>query len=206
MQTIVTPPEFGAPMAPANPSPDAVRLLALRRSTSIKLLGPPGPDPETLKAILTIAARAPDHRKLFPFRFILFEGEGRARAGDVLAEAFLAKTPASDHAELNSERGRFLRAPVVVAVVSRVNPSHQTPEWEQVMTAGAVGLNLLLAASAYGFAASWVTDWCAYDDRVKRAFGLAASERFVGFHYLGTARESPKERQRPAIEDLITRF
>ena len=152
MQTIVTPPEFGAPMAPANPSPDAVRLLALRRSTSIKLLGPPGPDPETLKAMLVIAARAPDHRKVFPFRFIVFEGEGRARAGDALAVAFRAATPGADPAEIENESGRFLRSPVVVAVVSRVDPAHKTPEWEQVMTAGAVGLNLLLAASAYGFA------------------------------------------------------
>jgi nitroreductase len=206
MQTFLTPPAFGEPMAPAHPSDEAVRLLALRRSTSIKLLGPPGPDPATLDAMLTIAARAPDHRKLFPFRFILFEGEGRARAGDHLAVAFRAAKPSADETELAAERGRFLRAPVVVALVSRLTTGHQTPEWEQTLTAGAVGMNLLLAASAHGFAACWVTEWCAYDEGVRRAFGLAETERIAGFHYLGTAKEPPKERQRPLLADLITRF
>ena len=202
----VAAPAFGDEMAPANPSQDARRLLALRRSTSIKLLGPPGPDAETLAAILTIAARAPDHGKLFPFRFIVFDGDARARAGAVLADAYAAANPDAATEAVEAERVRFLRAPVVVALVSRVDRAHKIPEWEQVLAAGAVGLNLLLAANAYGFAGCWVTEWCAYDPRVHALFGLGDGERMAGFHYLGTARENPRERQRPRIEDLITRF
>lgn len=202
----VTAPEFGAPMAPANPSADGVRLLALRRSTPAKLLGPPGPDSETLDSILAIAARVPDHGKLFPFRFIVLDGDARARAGDVLARARAAANPSADASELEIERARFLRAPTVVAVVSRVDRAHKTPEWEQLMTAGAVGLNLLLAANAHGFAGCWITEWYSYDEAVRAAFGLGTMERFVGFHYLGTASEPPRERQRPKMADLITRF
>jgi nitroreductase len=193
-------------MAAANPSAEAVRLLALRRSTSVKLLGPPGPDPQTLEAILAIAARAPDHGKLFPFRFIIFEGEARARAGVILGEAFASANPQAGATELEVERGRFLRAPVVIGLVSRVIRDHKTPEWEQVLCAGAVGLNLLLAANALGFAGCWVTEWYAYDDRVRSAFGLKDGERFAGFHYFGTATEPPRERQRPVMSDLISRF
>lgn len=206
MQTIVSPPEFGAPMAPAHPSTEAVRLLALRRSTSIRLIGEPGPDPQTLAAMLAIAARAPDHGKLFPFRFIVVEGDARARAGEALAHAWQASHPSASASEIETERARFLRAPVVVALVSRVDPQHKIPEWEQVLCAGAVGLNLLLAASAHGFAACWVTEWYAYDADVRAAFRLGDGERFAGFHYLGTAREPPLERPRPVMADLISRF
>lgn len=206
MQTIVAAPEFGAPMAAANPSAEAIRLLALRRSTSIRLLGPPGPDRQTLEAILAIAARAPDHGKLFPFRFIVFEGEARVRGGEILAEAFSSANPLAGASELEAERGRFLRAPVVIGLVSRVIRDHKTPEWEQVLCVGAVGLNLLLAANALGFAGCWVTEWYAYDNRVCSAFGLRDGERFAGFHYIGTATEPPRERQRPVMSNLVSRF
>lgn len=206
MQTPIAPPEFGAPMAPANPSIEALRLLALRRSTSIKLIGPPGPDAEELEAILTIAARTPDHGKLFPFRFIVFDSDGRARAGEALARAWVQANPSAAATEIEAVRATFLRAPVVVAVVSRVAPHPKIPEWEQVLCAGAVGLNLLLAANACGFAGCWVTEWYAYDAKVATDFGLSPGERFAGFHYLGSATEPPRERQRPIMAELISRF
>lgn len=200
------PPEFGAPTPAAHPSDAAVRLLSLRRSTSPELMGEPGPDAAQLAAILTIAARAPDHRRVYPFRFIVFEGRARDRAGDILATAFAAVEPAADAERLEKERRRFLRAPLVVGVVSKVDRAHKTPEWEQILTAGAVCQNLLLAASAHGFAACWITEWYSYDPAVRAAFGVAAEERLCGFVYIGAAREHPKERQRPELSALITRF
>lgn len=202
----IAPPEFGAPMAPCRPSREARELLALRRSTSADLMMEPGPDERTLDAILEIAARVPDHRKLFPFRFIIFRNDGRARAGDILAGRFRAIDPAADAEKAEFERRRFLRAPVVVAVVSCVDPNHKTPVWEQELTSGAVCLNLLLAASAYGFAGAWITEWYAYDEGVRVAFGLKPDERIAGFLYLGAAKEPPRERQRPVMTDLISVF
>lgn len=199
-------PEFGESLPSAQPSTEAVRLLALRRSTPADFLGPPGPDAETLRDILKIAARVPDHRRVTPFRFIVFAGDARARFGDKLAAAFLANEPEADATRVEYERKRFLRAPVVVAVLSCVDRAHRTPEWEQRMTAGAVCQTLLLAASAHGFAAQWITEWCAYDENVMRALGVGEDERVAGFVYMGTAREEPKERVRPDMESVISYY
>lgn len=201
-----TPPEFGAPLPAAHPSEETIALLRLRRSTAADLMGEPGPDATALRSMLQIAARAPDHRRVAPFRFIVFEKEARAAAGEILAAAFAAAEPGAEPRRIEAERRRFLRAPVVVAVVSSVDRAHKTPEWEQVLTAGAVCQNLLIAANAHGYAAQWVTEWCAYDRAVLDAFGLAPDERVAGFVYLGTAREDPRERQRPDLDALITYF
>jgi nitroreductase len=202
----ITPPAFGEELAPAQPSEAARRFLALRRSSSADQMGEPGPHGATLDAILEIAARAPDHRKMVPFRFIVFESEGRARAGDVLASAFVRANPDADEKLVAVERNRFLRAPVVVAVVARIDDAHRTPAWEQELCCGAVCYNLLLAANAHGFAGNWLTEWCAYDAHVAERLGLAAHERFAGFVYLGSAREAPRERQRPVMTEIVTRW
>jgi len=197
-------PEFGQEMEPAHPSLEARHLLALRRSSSADRMTGPGPSAETLEAILTIAARVPDHRRVFPFRFIVFEGHARRRAGEVLAERFAATTPDATPDKVEVERRRFERAPVVVAVVARIDKAHRTPEWEQVLTNGAVCLNLLLAASAFGFAANWLTEWCAYDDGVLAGLGLSPDEKISGLIYLGSAAEPPRERLRPVMTDIVS--
>jgi nitroreductase len=200
------PPAFGEELPPAHPSEQAICALRLRRSTPIELIGDPGPAPEELESMLAIAARVPDHRRVVPFRFIVIEGEGRTLAGEILAEAFALSNPDADEAKLALERRRLQRAPVVVAVVARLDAAHKTPEWEQSLTVGACCQNLLHAASAHGYAAQWITEWCAYDAQVSRRFGLTTHERFAGFVYLGTARENPRERLRPDLSGLLTRF
>lgn len=199
-------PAFGAPMASANPSDEARRMLALRRSTSPDRMSGPGPDPETLDAMLEIAARVPDHRKIVPFRFIVIEGEARSRIGAIIGARFAAATPEAAPDRVETERRRLLRAPTVVAVVARIDPAHKTPEWEQTLTNGAVCFNLLLAASAYGFAGCWLTEWYGYDAVVMRALGLGAQEKVAGFVYLGTATEPPRERQRPVMAEIVSRL
>lgn len=193
-------------MAPANPSAEAIKMLRLRRSCPADMLGGPGPDAETLQDILTIAARVPDHRRVTPYRFIVFEGEARERFGEILKSAYLANDPEAESRRVDCEQNRFMRAPVVVAVVSSVNPNHRTPEWEQVLSAGAVCQNMLLAASAHGFAAQWLTEWYAFDEKVLVPLGLGPDERIAGFIYIGTATEDPKERARPIMSDIISHF
>ncbi len=113
---------------------DVIAMLAARRSVKPDLLAEPGPSPDELNTILTVAARVPDHKKLVPWRFIVFQGEARAKVGELFAEACLAeeKEPPS-HVRLDMERKRFQRAPLVIAVVSRVTPKPGAPEWEQVL-------------------------------------------------------------------------
>jgi len=181
-------------------------LLLTRRSGSAKAMKEPGPSPEQLRMILAAGARAPDHGKLAPWRFILFEGEARAAIGDVLADCIQESEHQASEERLALERGRFLRAPVVVAVVSRVRESIPIPEWEQILSAGAVCENMLVASHAQGFVANWITEWYAYHPRVKDRLGLKSGERVAGFIYIGTSAAPLEERVRPDLDSLITRF
>src|ERR1700685_2377955 len=142
------------------PAPGAIDLLLSRRSGSAKAMTGPGPDDDELRIILTAAARVPDHGKLFPWRFILFEGEARALFGEVLAQCLPTEEATPERRAM--ERGRFLRAPVIVAVISRVREGIPIPVWEQELSAGAVCQTVLIAATALGYVANWLTEWCAF--------------------------------------------
>ncbi|MGZ5960891.1 MAG: nitroreductase family protein [Rhizomicrobium sp.] len=188
------------------PAPVTLDLLLSRRSGSAKTMTGPGPSAAQLEQILTAASRTPDHGKLFPWRFILFEGDARRRMGELLAEsvADLEAQPSPERIAL--ERGRFLRAPIVIGVVSRVREGIPIPEWEQILSAGAVCQNLLLAAHAMGFVANWITEWPAYNARVKERLGLQTGERIAGFIYIGHPGQPLEERVRPDLAKLVTRF
>lgn len=185
---------------------ESLTHLLQRRSVPPKWLGAPGPDGEQVAALLTAAARVPDHGKLVPWRFILIEGEGRGRLGEILAAATRADRPDADDAVLKAERERFTEAPLVVAVVSRVVPHVKIPDWEQTLSAGAVCMNLLNAATALGFGASWLTGWAAFDRRILDALGLAPNERIAGFVHIGTPKEKPADRDRPDLGAIVSRF
>lgn len=184
-----------------------IAFLSARRSVKPDRLVAPGPSAEELETILTIASRVPDHKKLAPWRFIVLEGDARARLGEVLAEACVAaeKEPPS-HVRLETERTRLMRAPLVIAVISRVTVHRSAPEWEQVLSAGAACFNLCLAANALGYGTSWITEWIAYNKAVGTALSLADNERIAGFIYVGTPAERPEERERPALSDIVTRW
>ena len=181
-------------------------LLRSRRSVAPHLLGGPGPTSEELEVLLTIAVRVPDHGRLAPWRFVVIEGEARARIGEVIGAAFVADQPGADPARVEQERNRLARAPTVVAVVSRAKPHVKIPEWEQELSAAAVAMSLVIAANAMGFATSWLTEWYAFDRRVLDALGLEPEERIAGFVHIGRALEAPVERVRPALADLVTRL
>jgi nitroreductase len=184
--------------------PDALELLSTRRS--VKELGGPGPSAAEIDTLLTVASRVPDHGKLAPWRFIIFEGEARRAAGDKIAAAFAAKYPDAEPEHVEAERARLKRAPLVIAVVSRAAAHVKIPEWEQVLSAGAAAMSLVLAAHALGYAANWITEWYAYDRNVLDAFGLGPHERIAGFVHIGTPPAPPEDRPRPPLEEIVTRF
>lgn len=181
-----------------------LRHLLTRRSVSANALTEPGPDKEQLDQILTAAARVPDHKKLVPWRFIVFEGASRETFGRVIAEACQAEEREPSALRLELEAKRFVRAPTVVAVISRIVPNPAVPEWEQILSAGAVCQNLIVAATALGFGAQWITEWYAFSAGVREALHLAENERVAGFIYIGTAKDKPEERDRPALADIVT--
>ncbi len=187
-----------------HPAPHAIDLLLSRRSGSAKTMREPGPSSSQMALILRAGARVPDHGKLFPWRFIVFQGKGRERAGAILAEVMQAEGERDKQVE--EERARFLRAPVVIGVVSAAREQHKIPVWEQELSAGAVCQNILVAAAALGFVGNWITEWYAYHPAVKDRLGLKAGERIAGFIYLGTAAEPLEERPRPEMDRIVTFF
>ncbi len=181
-----------------------IRHLLARRSVSANALGEPGPDAAERELILRAASRVPDHKKLVPWRFVLFQGEARAAFGAVLAETCKDEERDPGAFRLETEAKRFLRAPLVIAAISRVVDNKAAPEWEQVLSAGAACQNLVVAATALGYGAQWITEWYGYSPGVRRALDLAGNERVAGFIYIGTPKEKPEERERPALSDIVT--
>jgi len=185
---------------------EALQLLRTRRSVKAIDLGGPAPSPAEIDTLLSIASHVPDHGKLTPWRFIIFEGEARKAIGEKIAAIFQADHPEATADQVEFERKRLARAPLVVAVVSRAAPHVKIPEWEQVLSAGAAAMSLVFAAHALGFAANWITEWYAYDRRVLDALGLQASERIAGFVHIGKPAPARKERPRPPLADIVTRY
>jgi nitroreductase len=165
--------------------PDALDLLKSRRSVKPMELGGPPPSAEELTTLLTVAARVPDHGKLTPWRFVVFAGASRRQAGDAIAAVFKADNPQANAEQIEFERNRLARAPLVVAVVSRAAPHVKIPEWEQILSAGAAAMSLVMAVHALGYAANWITEWYAYDRRVLDALGVNSNERIAGFVHIG---------------------
>ena len=187
------------------PAPQTLDLLLSRRSGSAKTMKGPGPNADELRRILAAGVRVPDHGKLTPWRFIVFEGEGRARMGEILAQCIAGERDTSPE-RVEQERNRFMRAPVVIGVVSRIREQIPIPVWEQELSAGAVCMTIVLAAHAMGFVANWITEWYAYDRRVLDTLGLEPFERIAGFVHIGSSSEPRIDRPRPTLAEVVTRL
>lgn len=192
---------------PVDPSPEVLRFLDARRSPSAKLMQEEGPNAAQVDEIIHRAARVPDHRKLGPWRFIIIEGEVRKTFGRTIADRFNALNPEAKPGMEEIERARFLRAPTIIAVVSSpVECVRGTPEWEQIMSAGAVCFQMLLVARAMGFGAQWLSEWIAFDTVILEALGLQDREKIAGFIYLGQSVQSLPPRPRPDVAARISRL
>jgi nitroreductase len=200
--TIALPPapEFGAPIALAL-APEVLAFLATRRSTSAVTLAEPAPDADELDILLRLATRVPDHGKLSPWRFVVLEGQDKAAFATKLEALALSRGDQTAVAKL----AKLKIPPLAVAVVSATKPA-AIPEWEQVLSAGAVATTLLYAALAMGYGANWITDWYAYDPQANAILGLETTEKVAGFVLIGTPREPPLERERPTVAPLVSRW
>jgi nitroreductase len=186
--------------------PDAIELLKIRRSVKPREMSEPGPSTAELETILTIGARVPDHGKLTPWRFIVFEGDARVRAGEVIAKVFARKNPQAAAADIDVEKHRLTDAPLVIGIVSFTKPHPKVPPWEQELSAGASAMNMVTAATALGYGACWLTGWFAFDRDVLDGLGLKADEKLAGFIHIGTKTKPNEDRPRPALSDIVTRF
>jgi nitroreductase len=179
--------------------------LKTRRTIPASMLGEPGPDPATLSEMLTIAARVPDHGKLAPWRFVVFDKPARENAVAGLLD-IAARHPDEKERQVRAAKAKgFLDAPLVVGVISAPIADHpKIPLWEQQLSSACVAMDLVHAANAYGFSANWLTGWYAYDEEAKAWLGLRPEERVTGFVHIGTPTVPPIERDRPDVAKLTT--
>jgi nitroreductase len=180
----------------------AIDLLLSRRSA--RSLSEPAPDDAALDLILSSAVRAPDHGRLRPWRFVLVRGAARGRFGDLLADYLRRTHPQTPAESLQRERGKALRAPVIVVVAARCQPGVKIPVVEQLLACASAAHAIMLAALALGFNSMWKTGAAAYDPAVKEGLGLEAGDSIVGFMYLGTETEPQGPAVRASWRDLAS--
>lgn len=181
---------------------DALDLM-LSRESALKLESP-GPSAADLDRIFASAVRAPDHGRLRPWHFVVIGEEQRGAFGKLMAECLRRRDPAVSEAELQRERDKAFRAPVIVVVGAKVRKGHKIPEIEQIASASAAAQTIMLAAPALGYGAVWKTGAPAYDPTVKMALGLDADDDIIGFLYIGTRVGGPSPIPRPEARDFVT--
>jgi nitroreductase len=179
-----------------------IDALLTRKSGSANHMAGPCPSDDVINTILKAAMRVPDHNKLNPWWFIVFKGDDRAAFGEIIRQAWLKREPQATAEKLEAEANRFMRAPLVIAVISSPRES-LIPVWEQMLSAGAACYNLSLATIASGYGVKWLTEWYAYDDTIRAALKLSDHERIAGFIYIGAPTDTPQERPRPEPETLV---
>jgi nitroreductase len=193
-------PTFGEPL-PLTPEPAVLRFLRRRRSTSAVTLMEPAPTPAELDVILELAARVPDHGKLAPWRFLILPPGGKG----ILVERLEALAASRGDATAAGKLAK-LRVPPLAVVVIASPRAAKIPEWEQILSAGAVCTTFLQAALAMGYGCNWITDWYSYDPDAVRILGLQDGEKVAGVMLLGTPAEAPLERERPDLATRVTRW
>lgn len=198
---LLTPPTAGSELNPPSRCPEALQLLANRRSCIATQLREPAPNQQDIDQLLCLAARAPDHGKLSPWRFILLSDVAKQRFCDKLRK--LLATAQEQDAKHRTAIGKLEQPPLVITVVSRTTEG-RIPVWEQELSAGAVCMNLLTGAHALGYGANWITGWYAYDDRVNNLLGLKSGERIAGYLLVGSIEGPLKERPRSNISELVS--
>lgn len=199
--SVAVEPELSAVLPDPKPSPETLRLLATRRSTPAHTLGLPGPTAEQTETLLRLGLRVPDHGKLAPWRLIVLGPDAKAAFLDRL----LALPGRAESDVAAKKLAKLTAPPLTIVVVSSPVASSKIPVWEQELSAGAVCMNLLIAAEATGFGANWITDWYAYHAGAAAALGLGEGERVAGFVHVGTPSAPRLERDRPRLEDVVER-
>ncbi|HJP99162.1 MAG TPA: nitroreductase [Rhodanobacteraceae bacterium] len=182
----------------------ALQFLRNRRSVPAAQLEPPGPTEDQLRKIVATAIRVPDHGKLTPWRLVAFTRDAGARYGEALAALRAQVDPGVPEKKLAKDRERFAHSPVVLAVIARIDEHHpKIPAQEQLLSAGCLAFNLLLAAQAAGFGAQWLTGWSCYDPEAAKLLGLTGGERAIAYLHIGNRGAEPPERNRPEVDQVL---
>ena len=184
----------------------ALEFLKARKSVPLTQITGPGPSDDELAQLLEIAARVPDHGRMEPWRFIIYRGASARKAGEALADLAQKQRGNMTEEELTRERNRLNRAPLAVGVISKVDAESHIPDWEQFLSAGAVAMNLVSAATAAGFAANWITGWFCDDAEGRSIIGLQPNERVAGIVHIGNCDVKIPDRPRPDVAAITHEY
>lgn len=184
-------------------SAELIELILSRRS--ISALVEPGPSPAQLRRLLLAAGAVPDHGLLRPFRFVIAEGEGRARFGDALAAAAAEHMPSLPAPKLETVRAKAFRSPTLVVLVASPKPG-KVAIWEQTATAACAGYAVVLAAHALGIGAVWKSVPFTRGRALAETLGLRDDEAMLGWIHLGQPGRDDEQQARPplALEEVAT--
>ena len=184
---------------------DVINFLQSRRSVTAKNMNNSFVADDDLNNILDCGIRVPDHGALTPWILTVIKDEARYRIGNkILAPEFKLNNPDASKEEIEFERNRFIRASVVIGVLSKPVSHPKIPLWEMELSAGAVCANLLIAAQSLGYAAQWLTEWYSYNKiMIKEVGGDPKTDKIAGFIYIGDKVNQPIERRRPLKEKVI---
>lgn len=181
----------------------ALSYLSNRRSLPAKTFADPVPSREELTRILEIALRTPDHGKLEPWRLIVLEKPAMRRLAD-LAET-RAKETNGDDEKIAKGRGQYDLGKLAVVVISSPKPVEKIPTDEQFLSAGALCMNIVHAATASGWGACWLTGWPAHDTAFcAQAFGCSGDEKVAGIIHIATPTAVPPDRPRPTLDKIVS--
>ncbi len=182
-------------------SPETIDLLLKRRSLVAMNLVPPGPDSEELETILRCAIRVPDHKGIFPWRIQIADKETKDKL-----HARLPDLHQGDPASLEKTNAKEPKEAPLLLIVSSQTTSTKAPRSEQILSGATVCQNILIASAALGYRSQWLTEWFAYNDGVKDLLGVPRSEEIIGFIYIGSENQPPKERPRPQLEEIVSKL
>ena len=174
---------------------------AIYNRQSIGKVKPDPIPPDLIEKLLAAGAQAPNHREVYPWRFIVISGDGRKQLGEALAASLKAQKPDLADVALDAEKAKFFRSPVIIAVGVDKPSNPKVVEIENICAAATAAENILLAATGLGLVAQWRTGAAATDANVKALLGLEADQPLIAFIYVGYPLSEPTPKQRPSYKD-----
>jgi len=181
-----------------------LEFMRTRRSVPAKTMAEPGPSATEIRQMAEIASRVPDHGKIAPWRFVEYAASASHRLGELILARALEKDPDLSEEMQETELTRLSRTATVIGLIASPKEHPKVPEWEQVLSCGAAGMNWLIAANAHGYDAQWLTEWYAFDDQLAPHFGVQPGEKLAGFIHIGTRTMAKTERARPDLSDVLS--
>ena len=177
-----------------------------RRSVLAKKMSAKTIPENDLKKILAAGIRVPDHGALNPWKIKIIQGEKlKFIDEEIILKEFKKENPDANEVQFEIESKRFQRASIVLAVLSTPVEHAKIPEWEMILSSGAVCMNLLSCAQSLGYASQWLTEWYAYNEKMLEYLGARKNkDKISGFIYIGHKKAEPNERRRPDPDKVLS--